>query len=365
MSHLNLLRQRDRFKLGIFAANCSNGMSVTRVPERWDASWDNNLRLARMADEAGLDFLLPIARWIGYGGRDINFQRDVLETTTWAAGLLASTSRIAVVSTVHAAITNPVVAAKQIATLDQIGHGRAGLNIVAGWNAPEYAALGLELPAEHERRYAYAQEWIDVIRTLWKADEPIDFNGSFFKLKAVHSHPKPLEGNVPIVNAAGSGEGRIFAVNNAQFLFTPAIDLARSTDEIAALKSKASAAGKHMDVLTFAHVVCRPTEDEARAYYDRCLGETDWEATDNLVRLQFAHAQSFPHDLLALIRERMAAGHGGFPLTGTPEQVADGIASLVKAGFGGTTLSFVNYVDEFPYFRDAVMPLLRQRGIIA
>ena len=52
----------------------------------------------------------------------------------------------------------------------------------------------------------------------------------------------------------------------------------------------------------------------------------DWEAVDNLVRLQFAHAQSFPHDLLALIRDRMAAGHGGFPLVGTPEQVADGIA---------------------------------------
>lgn len=38
---------------------------------------------------------------------------------------------------------------------------------------------------------------------------------------------------------------------------------------------------------------------------------------------------------------------------------------MSEAGFGGTTLSFVNYVDEFPYFRDAVMPLLRQRGTIA
>ena len=51
----------------------------------------------------------------------------------------------------------------------------------------------------------------------------------------------------------------------------------------------------------------------------------DWGAVDNLIALQFANAQSFPHDLLALIRDRMAAGHGGFPLVGTPEQVADGI----------------------------------------
>ena len=235
---------------------------------------------------------------------------------------------------------------------------------MAGWNAPEYAALGLELPSGHMERYAYAQEWLDVIRAVWQAEDPINFEGAFFTLKNVHSHPKPIRGDVPIVNAAGSSEGRVFAVENAHFLFTPAIDLTRSAEEIAALKKQAAAVNRSVDVLTFAHVVCRSTEQEARAYYDHYLAATDWEATDNLVRLQFAHAQSFPHDLLALIRERMAAGHGGFPLTGTPEQVADGIASLVEAGFGGTTLSFVNYVDELPFFCEAVMPLLRQRGII-
>lgn len=359
----NPMLRSDRFKLGIFAANCSNGMSVTTVPERWDATWDSNLKLAQMTDAAGLDFLLPIARWIGYGGKDINFQSDVLETTTWAAGLLAATNQIAVISTVHAAANNPVVVAKQIATLDQIGHGRAGLNIVAGWNAPEYAALGLDLPADHTSRYAYAQEWISVVDKLWSTDDLFDFDGVFFKLKGVHSNPKPLRGSVPLINAAGSGEGRAFAVRNADFLFTPAIDLSRSTGEIDALKAQAADVGRKVDVLTFAHVVCRPTEQEARAYYDHYVGQTDWQATDNLVNLQFAHAQSFPHDLLALIRERMAAGHGGYPLTGTPQQVADGIQLLVEAGFGGTTLSFVNYVDEFPYFRDEVLPILEQRGL--
>ena len=359
----NPLLRKGRFKLGFFASNCSGGMSVTTVPERWDASWDSNLRLAQLADDAGLDFLLPIARWIGYGGRDINFQGGVLETTTWAAGLLASTKQISVVTTVHTAANNPVVVAKQVATLDQISHGRAGLNVVAGWNAPEYAALGLALPAEHTARYAYAQEWLDVVRKLWHADASFDWNGEFFKLTAVHSDPKPLRGTIPLINAAGSGEGRAFATHNADFLFTPAIDLTRSVAEIKDLKAQAASGGRDVDVLTFAHVVCRPSEAEARAYYDHYVAATDWEATDNLVNLQFAHAQSFPHDLLAMIRERMAAGHGGFPLTGTPSQVADGIQQLYEAGFGGTTLSFVNYVDEFPYFRDEVLPLLEQRGI--
>ena len=361
----NPLRRRDRFKLGIFAANCSGGMSVTRVPERWDASWDSNLALARMTDEAGLDFLLPIARWVGYGGESIDFQGSVLETVAWAAGLLAATQRISVVATIHAGAVNPVVAAKQVATIDRIGAGRAGLNIVAGWNAPEYAALGLDLPAAHADRYAYAQEWFDVVRRLWSADAAFDWDGRFFKLKGAIGQPHPVAGDVPVINAAGSGEGRAFATRNADFLFTPAIDLSRSAGEIGELKAQAERAGRAVEVLTFAHVVCRPSAAEASAYYDHYVGQTDWQATDSLVSLQFAHAQSFPHDLLALIRERMAAGHGGFPLTGTPAMVADGIEQLVHAGFGGTTLSFVNYVDEFPYFRDAVLPLLEQRGLWA
>ncbi len=85
----------NKLKLAIFSPNCSGGMAVTRVPERWDASWEHNRALAVMADAAGIEFLLPIARWIGYGG-ETEFQNNTLETITWATGLLASTQRISV-----------------------------------------------------------------------------------------------------------------------------------------------------------------------------------------------------------------------------------------------------------------------------
>ncbi|MFK0165076.1 LLM class flavin-dependent oxidoreductase [Rhizobium sp. NPDC090279] len=358
----NSMFAAGQFLLGTFASNCSSGMSVTKVGERWNNSWDNNLKLARLLDEAGIDFMLPIARWIGYGG-ETNFHGNVLETMTWAAGLLASTTNINVFATIHTAANHPVVVAKQMATIDQISRGRIGLNIVAGWNQPEYEALGLDLPADHESRYAYAEEWFDVVKSLWERDQAFDYDGRFFHLKNVLGDPRPQR-HAPILNAAGSGQGRAFAVRNADFLFTPAIDLNRSTAEIAELKEQGKAAGRNLGVLTFAHVVCRPTEKEARDYLQHFgKDNADWEAVDNLVRLQFAHAQSFPHDLLALIRDRMAAGHGGFPLVGTPEQVAEGLLALHRAGFGGTTLSFVDYNAEFPYFHDQVLPLLEQAGI--
>lgn len=360
----NRMRLSNQFKLGTFSSNASSGMSITKAPERWRSSWDNNLALGRLLDDAGMDFMLPIARWLGYGGGETDFHGSVLETMTWAAGLLAVTKRISVIATVHTAMNHPVVSAKQIATIDQIGHGRAGLNIVAGWNQPEYQALGLMLPDDHETRYGYAQEWYNIVHKLWTETDPFDWDGQYFKLRAVYGDPRPLAGVPPIMNAAGSGLGREFATRNADFLFTPAIELERSEPEIVELKDKACAAGREVEVLTFAHVVCRPTTKEAEdyvQYYARDM--LDVGALDRVISLQFAHAQSFPRDVMDLLRERFAMGHGGYPLIGTPEQVADGICAMHAAGFSGTTLSFVDYVEEFPYFRDNVLPILEARGL--
>ena len=56
----------NAFKLGLFASNCSGGLTMTKAPERWDPSWDNNLEAARLAEDAGLEFMLPVGRWHGY-----------------------------------------------------------------------------------------------------------------------------------------------------------------------------------------------------------------------------------------------------------------------------------------------------------
>jgi hypothetical protein len=63
----------NRLKLGLFGANCSSGRAVTTVPERWSGSWPDCVRLAQMADRAGIEFMLPIGRWKGYGG-DTDYQ---------------------------------------------------------------------------------------------------------------------------------------------------------------------------------------------------------------------------------------------------------------------------------------------------
>ena len=352
------------FKLGLFSANCSSGLAVTRIPDRWSGSWEDNLRLAELADEVGIDFLLPIARWIGYGG-ETNFHEGVLEPTTLASALLARTRRITVFSTVHTAFHHPVVVAKQLATADRIGAGRAGINIVAGWNEPEYRALGTDLPADHDARYALAQEWWDVIRRIWTEDDRFDHNGRFFRLEGVEGFPKPWAGPLPVLNAGSSGQGRGFAARNADVAFTIVGGPEDGAGIVQAITNDAGTGyGRSVGVFTLGHVVCRPTRAEAEEFLHHYSDEhADWAAVDNLMRLQGLHAQSFTPEMLATHRARFAAGHGSCPLIGTPDEVADRIAAFHDAGFAGMTLSFVDYVSELEYFAQEVLPRLEARGV--
>lgn len=353
--------EANKFLLGTFASNCSGGMTISKLPEGWDASWEKNLKLAQLLDYAGIDFMLPIARFTGYGGEK-DFQGTVLETITWASALLARTKNLVVFATIQTAVNHPMAVAKQIATMSKISQDRVGLNIVAGWNKPEYDALGLELPDDHETRYGYAQEWYDLIKKVWASEEPFDFDGKYFKTKNSYGKPRP-NFVPPIFNAAGSKNGRDFAINNADFLFTPVSDLGRSAEEVTELKQAGLERGRTTNVMTFSHVICRPTLEEAQAEWQRQLDNADIPALDNLMNLMFAHAQSFPAEIRQQLHDRMAVGHGGFPLVGTPEQVAQSIEDLHQAGFSGTTLSFLDYVEEFTYFRDNVLPLLEAKGL--
>jgi alkanesulfonate monooxygenase SsuD/methylene tetrahydromethanopterin reductase-like flavin-dependent oxidoreductase (luciferase family) len=360
----NYVLNSNKLKLGIFSANCSSGMAVTKVKERWVNSWENNVSIAKQADAAGIEFMLPIARWIGYGG-ETDFHGGVLETITWATGLLANTSNISVFATIHTAFNHPGIIAKQMATMDQIGNGRVGLNIVAGWNKPEYEAFGLDLPQGHDERYARAQEWFDVIKKLWKEDGAFDWEGKYFNLKQIYGRPHPQQPKIPILNAAASTEGRRFASQNADFLFTPVFELDQAADSVKEIQALANEQGRDdLGVFTFSNVVCRPTRKEAEEYLEYYANEhADWEAVDYLMALQGMHAQSFTPEALKLYRNRFAAGHGGFPLVGTPDDVADRLEGLSKAGINGTTLSFVDYAQEFPYFAQEVLPRLERKGL--
>jgi len=358
----------NALKIGLFGANCSSGRSATKVPERWSGSWPDCLRLARMADDAGIDFMLPIARWKGYGG-DTDFHGATLETITWAAGLLAATSRMTVFGTVHAPLFHPLIAAKALVTADHIGEGRLGVNLVVGWNEGEFEMFGVA-QREHDTRYDFAKEWLDAVKRAWSEAGDFDVAGRFLKLDKVRAFPKPFGGTRPIImNAGSSPVGQDFALRNCDAFFTATAgsrtSLEANARRVEEIKGRAGAFGRDIEIYTVGQVVCRASQQEAEDYYRHAIiDNADWGAVECMMALRNITPANFSPDEYAAKRQYFAGNAiGGYPFVGTPDKVAQELAGLSNAGLRGIAVSFVDYLGELPYFCAEVLPRLADLGV--
>src|SRR5262249_42996631 len=213
-----LVPNHDGLRLGIFGANCSSGRTYARLPESWIASWDNNLTFAQLADDFGIECMIPIARWKGYGGAS-NPNGSSFESIAWACGLLAATRRLHVFCTVHVPLHHPLVAAKQMATADHIGRGGLGVDIVCGWDEDEVRVFGVS-KHEHDARYARGEEWWTIVKRIWAGDAPFDHAGTYYKLGRVEGAPRPFGDRDPVMmNAGSSAAGRAFAIRFSDMHF--------------------------------------------------------------------------------------------------------------------------------------------------
>jgi probable F420-dependent oxidoreductase len=96
---------------------------------------------------------------------------------------------------------NPLVLAKEIASLDRLSGGRFAFGVGIGWSAEEFAALGIPF----ERRAQRTREYIEVMRRLW-ADDTASYHGEFVNFDSAKSYPKPVRGaQLPIIFGGESG----------------------------------------------------------------------------------------------------------------------------------------------------------------
>jgi alkanesulfonate monooxygenase SsuD/methylene tetrahydromethanopterin reductase-like flavin-dependent oxidoreductase (luciferase family) len=89
----------------------------------------------------------------------------------------------------------------------------------------------------------------------------------------------------------------------------------------------------------------------------------DLEATENLMDMVGIESETFDPDQLTSIQERFITGWGGYPIVGTPEQVADELVAISEAGISGMLLNFLNYYEELAEFGEKVLPLLEAEGV--
>jgi len=362
----NALYSANRFKLGLFGLNVDNACAITTIDGVFRPTWPNVKALTGLADAAGFEALVPVARWRGFGG-ETNFNGACFETFTWAAGVGGATERAAVFATSHVPTIHPIVAAKQATTVDHITGGRFALNIVCGWFEPELEMFGAAI-MEHDERYAYATEWLEVMRRLWTAEEEFDHDGRYFHVKRGFHQPKPIQRPFPpIMNAGGSGVGRHFAAKHCDMIFIhiKGQDMAaarKDIDEVRALARKDY--GRDIQVWANCYCVIGDTDEDALKFRDWYVREKgDWQAVDNLVRSLGLQSGVLPKEQLEGAKYHFIAGWGGYPLVGSPAHIADDLGKLADAGLDGALLSWPRYEEGLKRFIAEVMPLVEQAGL--
>jgi dimethylsulfone monooxygenase len=364
----DVLRRGNALKLGLFGANCSSGRSYIVAPERWETTWENNIRLAQLADEAGLECMVPIARWKGYGG-ELNPNGTSWESLTWACGLLAATARINVFATVHVPLNHPLVAAKQMATADHIGRGRFGVNVVCGWNDDEFQMFGVT-KHEHDDRYEQGAEWWEIVTRIWSGEKPFDFAGRHYGLAGVEGSPLPYGDRAPIMmNAGVSPSGQQFALRYSDMHFCGIRSPEESAAGVAETKQRAQISGRDVQVWSPIGVVCRPTEREAREFTRYVVDHADAGSIGHLAEMHRrdakdrTDAEGIQRRNEGALTERQVLARGAYCAIGDPDQVAAELVRLHGIGLDGVVLNFVNYLDEFPYFAQEVLPRLARLSL--
>ena len=184
-------------KFGLMSANLMGNVEGNAAGE-----------LARAAEEVGFHSIwavehavVPVEYASTYpydeGGRLFKgtSQLDHSDPLIWLAFAAATTTKIRLATGILILPQRtPLIAAKEIASLDRLSNGRLDLGIGVGWLREEFEALGVPF----EARGARTDEYLAALRVLWSETEP-EFHGEFVDFAPVYCQPKPTQSPIPIL----------------------------------------------------------------------------------------------------------------------------------------------------------------------
>ena len=175
------------------------------------------VRLARLAEDLGVDSIwvsdhlvapVGVASVYPYDRRpdpkpgDMGVIEEFYEPLSTLAFLAGATSRVRLgISAYVMPYRNPVVTAKQVATIDRLSGGRLVLGIGVGWLAEEFAALDVPFA----RRGLRTEEYLAVCKALWAGGEA-RFDGETYRLPPVRTGPRPQQTPHPPLWISGNSK---------------------------------------------------------------------------------------------------------------------------------------------------------------
>ena len=342
------------------------------------------------------------------------------EPVTWLTAIAAATEKIGLIGTASTTYNEPYNLARLFASLDHISGGRAGWNIVTTSDAGAAHNFGLPEHPPHGERYEKAREFLDVVTRLWDSWEDdafvadpqsgvfadadkvhrIDHIGKHYRVRGPLNVARSPQGRPVYVQAGSSEDGRSFAAQFAEAIFTAHQTLASAQEFYSDIKTRAVALGRrpdHLRILPGISPFLGSTEAEAKRLEEEIDDLIQPAASlDQLKRMIGVDLSGYDLDgpvprhiidtngpkglasrfqlvidivdrenptIRQLIR-RLAGARGHRVVVGTPEHVANELQSWFEQGAAdGFNVMPPYLTGGFDSFVAEVVPILRKRGL--
>ena len=325
---------------------------------------DYILEFAQVHENSGFDMVLT-----GYSSST----PDGFEVTSYAA---AHTRRIGFLIAHRPGFVTPTLAARKIATLDQLTKGRIALHIISGGSDKEQRSDGDWIG--HDDRYRRTDEYMGLLTRIWDEYEPFNHEGEFYKLEGAYSQVRCFQSpRVPLFFGGASDIALDVGSKRADVFALWGEPLSEIKDRITNIRNRAQSYNRDIKFSLSVRPVLGKTEaaawDRAQSILDHVkhttLGKIEpgqparLQSEGSRRLLKFAK-QGDLHDDRLWMPIAAASGAAGSTtcLVGTAEQVADSLSKYFELGCDTFIIRGFDPIADAKEYGEDLIPLIRQKA---
>jgi pyrimidine oxygenase len=354
----------EPMNIGVFIPIGNNGWLLSENAPQYKPSFELNKQVTLKAEGYGFDFALSMIKLRGFGGKT-EFWDHNLDSFTLMSGLAAVTSRIKLYATVPTLCLPPAIVARMASTVDSISNGRFGLNLITGWQKPEYSQMGLWPGEEYfSRRYEYLSEYAQILRDLWETGRS-DLKGDFFQMDDCRLSPRP-QAEMKLICAGQSSAGMAFTATYADYNFCFGKGVNTPTafaPTVARLEEAKAKTGRAVSSYVLFMIIADETDEAAQAKWEHYKAGADEEAIAWLGLQSSVDTKSGTDTNVRQMADPTSAVNINMgTLVGSYATVARLLDEVMTVpGTSGVLLVFDDFLEGLDAFGHKIQPLMQTR----
>lgn len=272
---------------------------------------------------------------------------------------------------------SPTLAARKFATLEHLLGGRLAVHIISGGNDAEQRRDGDYL--DHDQRYARTDAFLETVRKVWTAEQPVDIANDFYQAEQAWSAIRPLQKpHIPLYFGGSSEAAIAVAGKHANVFALWGESLAQTAETIQRVRAEAAKHQREIDFSVSFRPIIAATEAEAWEKAEHILHVATERAAQSgggfkakpdsvgAQRLRATAAQGKVVDkrLWTGIAQLVGGGHNSTALVGTPEQVADALLDYYDLGVRNFLIRGFDPLNDAQEYGKALLPIAREKAAL-